>query len=273
VSLVPAPLLGFDFDGVLVDGMEEYWWSSRRAALELLESPPERPLPEAVPLAFRQLRPLIHKGWEMVLVAAELGRPSPVPVPTTAASYAAFLAQALAHWGWQPAPLQRALEEVRAEAIATDRAGWLARHRFYPGVVERLHRLRHEGASWRVLTTKGATFTGELLEAAGLEPAGLDGHEQGPKTEVLKRLLAEPRAGAGPLWFIEDRRATLAEVRATPALAPVRCWLAAWGYLAPGDDQGLGPQGIDWLDATHFQGPLEAWGFPAPTPGNPADRR
>ena len=43
-------------------------------ALGLLKDPPQRPLPEAVPLAFRQLRPLIHKGWEMVLVAAELGR-------------------------------------------------------------------------------------------------------------------------------------------------------------------------------------------------------
>ena len=74
MALVPAPLLVFDFDGVLVDGMEEYWWSSRRAALDLLGAPPQQPLPEAVPPAFRQLRPLIHKGWEMVLVAAELGR-------------------------------------------------------------------------------------------------------------------------------------------------------------------------------------------------------
>ncbi|MEA5411583.1 HAD family hydrolase, partial [Synechococcus sp. BA-120 BA3] len=30
------PLLVFDFDGVLVDGMVEYWWSARRAALALL---------------------------------------------------------------------------------------------------------------------------------------------------------------------------------------------------------------------------------------------
>ncbi|MEB3166827.1 MAG: HAD family hydrolase, partial [Cyanobacteriota bacterium] len=30
-----GPLLVFDFDGVLVDGMAEYWWSARRAALSL----------------------------------------------------------------------------------------------------------------------------------------------------------------------------------------------------------------------------------------------
>ena len=264
MSLISTPLLVFDFDGVLVDGMEEYWWSSRRAALQLLGASPQRPLPEAVPPAFRQLRPLIHKGWEMVLVAAELGRATPGPVPTTAASYAGLLAGALERWGWQPATLQRALEEVRADAIATDRPGWLARHRFYPGVVERLHRLSQEGVSWRVLTTKGAAFSRELLEAAGLQPCGLDGHEQGPKTEVLKRLLAEPVAGGGPIWFIEDRRATLVEVRASPELAAVRCWLAAWGYLAPGDDQGLGQLDIDWLEATEFLGPLETWGSRAP---------
>ena len=67
----PAPLPVFDFDGVLVDGMPEYWWSARRAALEL---DPSLDLPEQAPLAFSQLRPRIHKGWEMVLVAAELGR-------------------------------------------------------------------------------------------------------------------------------------------------------------------------------------------------------
>jgi hypothetical protein len=122
-----------------------------------------------------------------------------------------------------------------------------------------------------VLTTKGAAFSRELLEAAGLQPCGLDGHEQGPKTEVLKRLLAEPEAGGGPLWFIEDRRATLAEVRTRADLAAVRCWLAAWGYLAPGDGQGLGPLGIDWLEASQFLGPLETWGSPAP--GNAAHER
>ena len=68
----PAPLLVFDFDGVLCDGMPEYWWAARRAALEL---EPGLDLPEQAPPAFALLRPLIHKGWEMVLMAAELARP------------------------------------------------------------------------------------------------------------------------------------------------------------------------------------------------------
>ena len=264
MSLASPPLFVFDFDGVLVDGMEEYWWSARRAALDLLDGAPERPLPKEVPLAFRQLRPLIHKGWEMVLVAAELSRASPVPVPSTAADYAQALERALESWGWSATTLQRALEAGRANAIASDRSGWLGRHRFYPGVVERLQRLKLEGASWRVLTTKGAAFTRELLAAAGLEPEGLDGHEAGPKTEVLKRLLGEPETKGRPLWFIEDRRATLEAVRAIPELSSVRCWLAAWGYLGPGDDEGLASLGIDWLEAATFLGPWQTWGSSTP---------
>jgi len=69
-----SPLLVFDFDGVLVDGMAEYWWSARRAAEALAADRPGAPLslPEQAPAGFARLRPLIHKGWEMVLMAAEL---------------------------------------------------------------------------------------------------------------------------------------------------------------------------------------------------------
>ena len=56
--------------------MSEYWWSARRACLELLGSAANTAfLTEAVPEPFRQLRPWVHQGWEMVLLAAELIRP------------------------------------------------------------------------------------------------------------------------------------------------------------------------------------------------------
>ena len=54
-----------DFDGVIVDGREEYWWSARRAAAELL--PAGAQLPEAVPEAFRQLRPQVQRALERLL--------------------------------------------------------------------------------------------------------------------------------------------------------------------------------------------------------------
>lgn len=245
-----APLLVFDFDGVLVDGMREYWWSARQAVLALA---PGVALPEQAPAGFAQLRPLIHKGWEMVLMAAELSRPE-LDLPALLADYGAALAPALERWGWQPALLQSTLEQVRCDAIAADRAAWLGLHRFYPGVPERLNALAREGARWLVLTTKGGAFAQELLAAAGLEPAAVYGHEQGSKPEVLARL-GEPGRG---LWFVEDRRPTLELVRATPGLEAVRCFLVSWGYLAPGDRDGL-PEGIALLEPPVFAAPLARW--------------
>jgi len=251
-----APLLVFDFDGVLADGMDEYWWSARRAALRLTAADPAGPvdLPSRVPEAFVRLRPRIHRGWEMVLVAAELGRSGFDP-GAAVRDYGRMVQEALSLWGWDPPQLQQALETVRSEAIAADRRAWLGLHRFYPGVAERLRRLESEGASWSVLTTKGGAFAAELLTAAGLAPASLHGHEDGTKPEVLLRLASAGR----PLWFVEDRRPTLERVRATPGLEAVRCYLAAWGYLGPGDAEGLAAAGIRWLEPTRFAAPLAEW--------------
>ena len=245
-----APLLVFDFDGVLVDGMREYWWSARQAVLSLA---PAMSLPEQAPAGFALLRPLIHKGWEMVLMAAELSRPD-LDLSALLADYGAALEPALQRWGWDPSLLQGTLERVRSAAITADRAGWLSLHRFYPGVPERLTALAQEGAAWMVLTTKGGAFARELLAAAALEPAAVYGHEQGSKPEVLGRL-QEPGRG---VWFVEDRRPTLEQVRATPGLAAVRCFLVSWGYLGPGDRDQL-PQGIALLEPQTFAAPLAQW--------------
>lgn len=247
-----APLLVFDFDGVLMDGMPEYWWSARRAVLRL---DPSLRLPEQAPAAFARLRPLIHKGWEMVLMARELARPDFDPAAALAA-YDTTLQTALARSGFTPTALQEALEAVRRQALASDPQAWLALHRFYPGVEARLRCLAGEGAAWSVLTTKGGAFAARLLEAACLEPLAVHGHEQGSKPEVLLRLRSEGR----PLWFVEDRRPTLEQVRATPGLEAVRCFLALWGYLAPGDGEGLEPLGILPLDVARFSAPLAQWG-------------
>ncbi|MEB3331314.1 MAG: HAD family hydrolase [Synechococcaceae cyanobacterium] len=248
-----TPLLVFDFDGVLIDGMPEYWWSARAAALSL---DAQIQLPEQAPAGFARLRPLIHKGWEMVLMAAELSGDGG-DGERLVADYEGSLAQALDRRGWSPDTLQAALERVRAETIAAAPETWLARHRFYPGVVERLRRLPAEGADWLVLTTKGGAFAARILAAAGLEPRAVFGHEQGSKAEVLQRLLQQERGGR-PLWFLEDRRPTLERVCADPALRAVRCFLVSWGYLGPADLCDL-PLRIQRLDPGMFAAPLAQW--------------
>jgi len=246
-----SPLLVFDFDGVLMDGMPEYWWSARRAAHRL---DPSLMLPEQAPASFVALRPHIHKGWEMVLVAAALARPD-FSLEAWLSNYDQALALELARVTANEKALQAALETVRDTALREDPVAWLALHRFFPGVERRLRQLGEEGVPWLVLTTKGGAYATRLLEAAGLEPQAVYGHERGSKPEVLLSLLNGERS----LWFVEDRRPTLERVRVTPGLEAVRCFLALWGYLAPGDSDGLPSRAIVPLDASRFAGPLANW--------------
>ena len=243
-------LLVFDFDGVIVDGMAEYWWSSWNAAKSLNAEPPGFS-PEQVPDLFRRLRPWIHHGWEMVLLAAEL---SGLDESAWVEGYEVQQHAALLRRGWGGDLLQDALDRARLQAVQQDRAAWLRLHRPFPGLAGRLQSLGEEGLDWAVLTTKSEAFTAELLNAFDLRPAKLDGREAGPKPEVLLRLQRErPLRG-----FVEDRRATLETVLSTEGLEGLPCYLVDWGYLKPADRNQL-PPGIQLIDLHRLAKPLAQW--------------
>ena len=194
------PLLVFDFDGVIVDGMAEYWWSAWHACRGL-EAAPEGLTPDQVPDAFRQLRPWVHHGWEMVLLAAEL----PVlKLQDWLDSYGEAQASALQRRGWRPEQLQAALDDARDQAVQQNRSAWLALHRPFPGLVERLQQLEAEGVDWSVLTTKTQAFTAELLNSLGLHPWRLDGREAGAKPQVCSSFSS--REGCVASWKTAGRR-------------------------------------------------------------------
>ena len=243
-------ILALDLDGVLVDGMEEYWRSSLHVARDL-GAPWTSPDGE-VPPAFRRIRPWVHTGWEMVVVAWALAH---------GAAEEAFLRDypgALRQWqgrlGQPLAVLQDALERHRSRCLLRDPRGWLGQHRFYPGVAERLRRCGRGGGEWVVITTKGQEFAAALLEQGGLQPTAVYGREAGPKTLVLRRLLKQRQ----PVWFVEDRLPTLEKVMADHQLGGVGCYLAAWGYLRHADRQQLRPP-ARWLDHATFCAPFHAW--------------
>lgn len=230
--------------------MEEYWWAARQAAAtirpELMSS-----LPGAVPAVFRALRPWVHHGWEMVLLALAHDA---VDVEAWMADYVTQQRLAVQRCGIAPEQCQQALDGVRQGALETARSEWLALHQPFPGVVERLRRFGDEGVDWAVLTTKGASFTAELLDGLGLSPWRLYGREDGAKPDVLLRLLQERPVHA----FVEDRRATLETVRATPGLESLRCLLVGWGYLKPEDLVDL-PDGVRALTPEGLERPLAQW--------------
>lgn len=251
-------LLALDFDGVLCDGMREYFEAAWRACRRLWPATPPAP-PPGVFEAFARLRPLVESGWEMpVLVRALLaGAPE------------AELAQdfrpeaRLARLGVAREAVAAALDGVRDAWIAADEAGWLAQHRFYPGVVERLRALAGGPVRVAVVTTKEGRFARQLLRGHGVElPAGdvLGKEARRPKRAILRELCARDGLPAEMLWFVEDRLAALAGAAADPALAGARLFLAAWGYNTPADREAArrAPR-IRLLTLERFAGPFEAW--------------
>tara|TARA_Y100001968_G_scaffold3933_2_gene3453 strand:- start:943 stop:1719 length:777 start_codon:yes stop_codon:yes gene_type:complete len=257
--LTSKPLLVFDFDGVIVDGIYEYWLSSKKACCKVLQSKfNDITLPNDIPQAFKFLRPWVEHGWEMVLLAAELTNPNSglnqKGYKNFADDYQQNCINALNKWKWNPKQLQQALDDVRREAIAHDLETWLASHHSFPGVADRLNELNEEGLEFAVLTTKSAEFTAQLLNSFSINANFLYGYESGSKTEVLLQLSKNHLIQG----FIEDRRKTLEKVINTPQLTSIPCFLASWGYLKPNDLNNL-PACISLLEPTTFARPLANW--------------
>lgn len=246
-------LLALDFDGVVCDGLEEYFESAWRACAELWGAP-------AVPPAglaerFYALRPLIESGWEMPLLVKALRRG--LDDATLRGDWPALAPKLLE--GLPAAEVGARLDRVRDEWIAADRAGWLGRHRFYPGVIERLQALAGSPTRVVIITTKEGRFARELLARQGLDLPAADvfGKEtRRPKADVLRAL----RTSGDRVWFVEDRLQTLEAVAAQPGLDDVRLFLAAWGYnFAAERERARAGARIALLSLEAFRGDLGAW--------------
>ena len=258
--MIEKPLLVLDFDGVIVDGMEEYWSSSRQTCLNII-SPQEKEItffPREIPTIFKTIRPWVHHGWEMVVLAAESSNKTShlnlKGAKNFSKNYSTECSLALNKWGWSPVQLQEALNQTRREAISRNFNQWLNYHQPFTSVVQRLQILENEEIEFAVLTTKSIEFTKTLLNCFNLQPKLVFGHESGSKIDVLNHLLNQ-RIIQG---FIEDRRSTLEKVLEDPKLRSIPCYLASWGYLKPQDRKHL-PTGIQLLSLKTLRKPISHW--------------
>jgi hypothetical protein len=218
-------LLALDFDGVICDGLHEYFQTAWQAYCQIWQPPSLTP-PEQIAAAFYPLRPVIETGWEMpVLVRALTEGIAPADI---LADWATIGPRILAEDGLKGKQVGATLDGIRDRWIESDLDSWLALHRFYPGVVERLQTLEQ----FVIISTKESRFIRQLLGMAGLE-VGEDrvyGKEQRrPKAAVLREL--QPQYGS--IWFIEDRFKTLVDIAQQPDLRDVTLILADWGYNLP----------------------------------------
>lgn len=249
-------LLALDFDGVICDGLIEYFQAAWRAYCHIWPDADPQP-PAGLAERFYALRPVVETGWEMpvVLRSLLLG-----VVDAEIVSHWGAIAQAqIAADGVTPAQLAAAVDGVRDAWIAADIDHWLAQHRFYPGVIERLQQLLSSAVYPVIVTTKEGRFVRQLLGQQGIELAASQiwGKEvRQPKAETLRQLIRQfdlEGTGAISVWFIEDRLKTLQMVQAEPDLRDVRLYLADWGYNLPAErDVATQDQRIRPLSLSQF---------------------
>lgn len=224
-------ILALDFDGVICDGMQEYFHSSWLVYRQIWSLPAAPPPTDLFP-TFAQLRPLIEHGWEMPLLVWALQH-NIAPTQITR-DWHDLATQILADRQLSAGDVVKVLDEVRDRSIATDLVGWLNLQRCYPGTVERLLTLPPAIVPV-IITTKDGRFTRQFLENQGVNlPAdAIFGKEiKQPKAETLRQLLA---TNPDQIWFVEDRLPTLQTISQQHDLDSVQLFLADWGYNTPAE--------------------------------------
>lgn len=228
-------VLAFDFDGVICDGLMEYFQTAWRAYGQLFQT--ESPIPPpGLAEKFYPLRPVIETGWEMpmLLRALILGKTHDEIVAGWPDLALPFLDQAQL----SQSQSAKALDSERDAWIASDLDSWLAQHRFYPHMLTVLQASLAKRPTY-IVSTKEGRFIQQLLQKSGvaMPPENILGKEvKRPKYETLRLLTAKHRTdGHMPtIWFIEDRIKALQSVKQQSDLTHVQLFLADWGYnLAP----------------------------------------
>jgi hypothetical protein len=218
-------ILALDFDGVLCDGMQEYFEASRRSYMSVW---PDETVPgEDLFHVFRTLRPVIMTGWEMPLLLRAIvqGRPQSAILQNWEAVCEDLVNSGPLHGNALVSLLQRTLDEVRREWIAADRHDWLERNIPY-GALEEVRRLVAEPEYAVLVTTKEGEFARQILDHWGVRLADIHQH-----------------------------------VTTHADLADVALFLAAWGYNTPEMRASVRGDGrIRLLELDQFRGGLTTWG-------------
>jgi phosphoglycolate phosphatase-like HAD superfamily hydrolase len=231
-------VLALDFDGVVCDGLIEYFQTAWRAYCQLW-SPADRTPPDGLADQFYRLRPVVETGWEMpVLIDALLSGFSEEEILT---HWSTIAPQHAAASGLDASTIATTVDQIRDEWIHADLDDWLAQHRFYPGVIDRIQQTLQSSVELVIITTKEGRFVQKLLQQqqVDLPETQIFGKEvKQPKSQSLRDLLARLSRSANRLpqiWFIEDRLKTLQAIQTQPDLTPVELFLADWGYNTSSD--------------------------------------
>ncbi len=251
-------ILALDFDGVLCDGLIEYFQTAWQAYSRIW-SPMSAQPPAGLAERFYRLRPVVETGWEMPLLLRSLllgAADADILNDWPTLAHDLVTAEQL-----DSAHLAATVDGVRDEWIARDVDHWLAQHRFYPGVIARLQEAIAQ-CTVAIVTTKEGRFVTQLLQQQGiqLDPSMILGKEvKQPKYQTLRQLRS--RYGSQSLiWFVEDRLKALQSVQGQDDLHDVRLFLADWGYNTESDRaQAQQAAAVDLISLATFCQPFSHW--------------
>lgn len=258
MQLVPN-ILALDFDGVLCDGLLEYFQAAWRT-YRLIWQPANPTPPDNLAEKFYRLRPVIETGWEMPILIHALIQG--IDEPQILKEWPQIAQSILLQENLKATDLGAKLDNLRDEWIASDLNDWLSYHRFYPGTIEKLKPLLSSPHKIVIITTKEGRFVRQLLQQQNLDfpEKNIFGKEQKrPKYTILKELI-DNSPQIPEIWFIEDRLKTLELVLQQPDLTKVRLFLADWGYNTASErnQAQLNPH-IKLLSLTQFAGNFNTW--------------
>jgi phosphoglycolate phosphatase-like HAD superfamily hydrolase len=227
-------VLAVDFDGVICDGQREYFQTAWKAYCQIWK--PEDLAPsETLAAQFYRLRPVVESGWEMpVLLRALILE---IPEEQIFQDWTAIATQIVGEDTLAPLEVSAIVDGLRDQWIASDLDSWLAEHRFYSGVAERLQDFQNDAIQVFIISTKEGRFIKQLLQKQGIEFSDdrIYGKEsKRPKYQILQELEDTFGETAG-IWFIEDRLKTLQVVKRQDNLKQIGLFLADWGYNTAAD--------------------------------------
>tara|TARA_Y100001968_G_scaffold160560_1_gene146792 strand:+ start:7495 stop:8277 length:783 start_codon:yes stop_codon:yes gene_type:complete len=235
-------LILFDFDGVIVDGMNEYWHSSLMVCKKYLKSdtlPRTFNIDMKISNTFKEVRPWVKYGWEMVLLTHEIVKKKD-PLDDSSKNnflkkYHESCKEVLTENSWEPKILQSYLDKVRKLQISSDLDKWINLHKPFLEVISFIQTAQANGLKIGIVSTKGSVFTSKILSKFNLFPELIFGYEAGTKVEIISNLIEEYEI----IGFIEDRKKTLLNIKKNYKTNKIRCFLADWGYLKRSDRVNL----------------------------------
>lgn len=221
-----------DFDGVICDGLREYFYSSKLVYQKIWhDSSIEL---DTLQSQFNLLRPVVETGWEMPLLLRVL---------TWGENYENILEnwhhirekaiKLLNSQGIKVEKIAKTLDEIREQQIKDDFDRWLSLQQFYDGVKAKFKQLIKKDIKIYIITTKEGKFARKILEKEGiyLPDNTIFGKEvKRPKYETLRLIIQREKVASSQVCFIEDRLEALELVNQQSDLQEVKLFLALWGY-------------------------------------------